>query len=125
MISLFIDGMGQGLAHPPVGEPGIVQVVPQIDVREGHVAILFIHPLELGVLRLAGILDGIEAHTVKVAGLELHEHGGRVRFHQIDVAVEIGAALKIVGVVGQGDLFPGPPLLEDIGAGADGVPPQG
>ena len=84
-----------------------------------------VHPLELGVLGLAAVLDGIEAHAVQVAGLELHKHGGRVRFHQIDVAVEIGAALKIVGVVGQDDLLPGPPLLEDIRAGAHRAPRQG
>ena len=80
--------------------------------------------MELGILRLPGILQGGEAHAVEVAGLQLQEHGGQVGLHQIEVAVEIGAAFEVVGVVSQGDLLSGPPLLEDIGAGADRLPPQ-
>jgi len=118
---VLAEGMGNGLAHATIGKKRIFQIVPQVGVGRGRIAVLGEAGTKLGGIRLPGILDRRESHQVHAACLEFQVHGGIVGDDPVDVTVNVRAALVVVVIGFEDDLLTGDPFLEPVGPGSDGT----
>ena len=118
---VFIDRIGNGLAHPLVRKQRIFQIVAQVGVGKGQVAVLRkIVPKQI-VVRLARVLPRREPHHFQVLRAQFQKHRRRVGNDARDAAVDVRPAVEIIFVGRQNDFLPGHPFLERVRSGPDGM----
>ena len=115
---LPVHGVGKGLAHALVREKRVPYVVPEERVRK----------------RVVGLEDEafVALNLGDVPRVDEHDHVDRIEHQRLghdvlvgkgfgDELVDVRPALEVVFVRGEDDLALGGDVLQEIGAGADGV----
>src|SRR5712691_8865204 len=120
----LVDGVGERLADPPVGEPRITEVEPEVRV---HVVLILELVVGLAERREVGLALELQrgepgrARRIDALGLQLEEDGRLARDDPVDDARKVGPPLEVVGVRDEHHLLAGLPLAKAVRARADRV----
>src|SRR5262245_14062964 len=122
----LVDGVGERLAHPLVGESGVAEVEPEVGIDIVLVLVLVVGLAERREVGLTLELQRREAGRagrVDTPRLQLEEDGRLARDDAIDDAREVRTPLEIILIRDENDLLAGLPLLEAVCPRPDRIGP--
>src|SRR5206468_5851525 len=122
----LVDGVGERLANPLVGEPRIAEVEPEVRVDVVLVLVLVVGLAKRRELGLTLELQRGEAgrpSRVDALRLQLEEDRRLARDDPIDDAREVRPPLEVIGIRDEDDLLAGLPLLEPVRPRPDRIRP--